>query len=145
MPFRLRSLRTDLSISVLAGIFVGVTGRSITLVTIWAGVPEYWAHWLDDIFTGVVAGVVLFAALRNNSAKRRLVQERLREVLETNHNVRNALEVINSSHLAPSEAERVTMVADSVARIDRTLKEFSAANPGETRAGPATIREEKWG
>lgn len=127
MPLRIvpRSLRTDIWISVLAAAFIAFTGRCIAVVAIWLGYPEFWAHWSDDIFTGVVAGAVLYVALRNNSAKRRIAVERLREILETNHNIRNALQVIGSSHLAPTEAERLKMVTESVARIDKALREFS--------------------
>ncbi len=134
MPLRVRSFRTDLWISLLAAVFVAGTGRFIAEAMIWAGFSDYWAHWSDDIFTGVVAGAVVFVALRNNSAKRRLVQERLREVLEINHNIRNALDVINSSHHAPSETERLTIITGSVARIDEALKGLSGGDPAEAKA-----------
>ncbi len=133
MPVRInpRSFKTDISISALTAILVAVTGRLIAALAIWMEYPEYWAHWSDDIFTGVVVGGVLFAALRNNSAKRRLIQKRLQEILEMNHNVRNALQVIGSSHLAATEAERLKMVAESVARIDRALREFSVMDSAD--------------
>ncbi len=130
MPVRIdpRSFRTDICISLAAAVFIAVTGRFIAVFAMWLGCPEYWAHWSDDIFTGVVAGIVLYIALRNNSAKRRVIKQRLQDILETNHHVRNALQVIGSSHLAPTEAERLKMVAESVARIDKTLREFSVVD-----------------
>ncbi len=137
MPVRInpRSLTVDIAVSVLAAVLIAVAGRSMAVLAIWMGAPEYWAYWSDDIFTGVVAGCVLLVALRNNSAKRRIIQKRLREILETNHNIRNALQVIGSSHLAATEGERLKMVTESVARIDRTLREFSVVDGIEESGG----------
>ncbi len=131
MPLQPRSLRTDVSIAALTALFIACLGRFTAILAIRMGVSEYWAHWSDDILTGVVAGCVLLVALRIRSAKRQLVQKRLREIIEVNHNVRNALQVISSSHLAPSEAERLAMVTESVARINNTLREFSIVDPSE--------------
>lgn len=125
-----RTFNMDLLVALVAALFVAAVGRLITLLVLWAGGPYALAHWADDIFTGVVAGIVVFIALRNNSTKRRMIQNRLREIMETNHHIRNAIDVIGSSHLAPTEASRLEMIADSVARIDQTLKEFNVVDRG---------------
>lgn len=123
-----RSFQADLLISVLVGLFMTAVGRLIEIASLLLHFSNFWAGWADDAFAGVVAFIVVFHALRNNSARRRLIKQRLNDIVDTNHNIRNALQVINTSHWAPDEASRLKMVAESVARIEKTLREFSVVD-----------------
>jgi hypothetical protein len=81
---------------------------------------HFFFHFVATAFGGAAITYVLLTGAR---ARRLAVLEHIRKVAELNHNVRNALDVILSTHYlsaALAEQDR-KVVMSSIERIDRTL------------------------
>ncbi len=122
---RPRRLRIDLVLAIACSVLLAIVGRGIELLCVNLGWSDMLAHWLDDAITGVIGGVLAFSVLRNNSAKRVELRQRLDVIGEMNHNVRNALDVIRSAHYAPVERERIEMIDRAARRIEESLRNFA--------------------
>ena len=125
MFVRPRSARQDFGLSLVTGVAVGAVGRGIAIVAGLLGASYALAHLLDDVLTGVIAGIAMFISLRALARRRAADIKRLRDIGEMNHHVRNALQVIQLSHFAADDGERVRMIAEASERIEYALKEFN--------------------
>jgi hypothetical protein len=76
---------------------------------------------MSDAFAGVVAGAIFYLYL---NTRRKQVLRRLETISELNHHIRNALQVISSSHYLPDEKKEVEAIDDSVQRIQWALREI---------------------
>jgi hypothetical protein len=98
-----------------------------------AQLPRITHAIVDAAFMGCGSALFTFAWLSALRARRRKVREDIQKIVELNHQVRNALEVIVGSQYAP-DSERARLVLQSVDRIDLTLGElFPSPVPPERR------------
>jgi len=125
MSVRQRSVRHDSWLALLTGVAVVAAGRGISYVVEFLGASHLTAHALDDILTGVLAGIAMFVGLRHLSRSRAADIKRLRDIGEMNHHVRNALQVIQLSQFSPDYDERVRIIAEASERIEFALREFN--------------------
>ena len=97
------------------------------------------AHALfDSVLIGVSAGILMWFLLLAMHMRRGQVLHRVRVISELNHNIRNALQVIVSSHYM-SRPQQTEVIMESVRRIEQTLREFfpSIGEREEDRERPA--------
>lgn len=88
--------------------------------------PRY-ASELLAIVIGFAFGVITFIEVQAVQQRRRKVLEDLRVVASLNHNVRNALQSIQYAAHLPTSSQNLTIINDSVRRIDDTLRELFPA------------------
>ena len=101
------------------GILVAGTG----FVLDWYEIPGKKDILWSDLFTGVVACVLSYLALRYHRRHRRLYLARLRMIAEMNHHIRNAITpLLYSSHLT-KHRELLQLTEAAAARIDWVLRE----------------------
>ena len=80
---------------------------------------------VSDVFAGLLAGVLFFKILQAWRAQRQQILNRLQTIDETNHHIRNALQVISLTvHANPQHAQEIANIDQSVNRIQWTLKEI---------------------
>jgi len=105
-------------------------------------VSEGFSRWsliiLSNMFTGSVAGLLFYQYARNERNRRELIRQRMQTVVELNHHIRNALQVIKfwgAQHQQCSlDDAQVQLMKDSVDRIEWALREVLPRYPesGET-------------
>jgi hypothetical protein len=78
--------------------------------------------WLENIFTGTVAGGLVFFYMEE---RRLRTSNRMEELAFLNHHIRNALTAINLSRYADDDSMRLQIVADASLRIENTLRKMS--------------------
>jgi hypothetical protein len=96
-----RSPRTYLSLFVSFCIAVGLITLSGTMferLLTRDGVPRLDLLLIANFLTGIVAGLLYVQSRLNEIEKQRLIQQRLAKIAEMNHHIRNALQVITSTH-----------------------------------------------
>ncbi|HUK48220.1 MAG TPA: hypothetical protein VLW06_11535 [Terriglobales bacterium] len=76
---------------------------------------------LDDFCGAVIAGLLVY---RNESARSRYLEEKLKTVELMNHHVRNALQVIVDSAYVHGHNKQLEEIQGSVKRIDWALREI---------------------
>jgi hypothetical protein len=84
----------------------------------------------DDILTGILAGLLVFAYERH---QHKAILDRMRMIADMNHHVRNALQPIVYSPFLKEQAEQVRMIQEGTKRIEWALKEVLT---GESTAEP---------
>ena len=77
----------------------------------------------SNALTGIVAGFLFFTLGNNERQRRNLIRERLRTIAEMNHHIRNALQVITYATATENNHASVTLIRDSVERIEWALRE----------------------
>src|ERR1700686_5121898 len=110
---------------VLGAVLQGVLHqRNITGVSI----------YFDDLFLGVLAGLVAFAYEQRRSKD---IRRKLEVISEMNHHVRNALQTI--SYVPYTEqAKQILLIQQSVNRIQWALREILPGEPAEGQNPPPT-------
>jgi hypothetical protein len=73
--------------------------------------------------TGAVPGALLWFWAEHERKQRILIQQRMQVVADMNHHIRNALQVITYAAVQRDEGTPLTMIRDSVNRIDWVLRE----------------------
>ncbi len=127
---RIFSSRGSLIITTLVGAaFVGSSAILADLLLFGTNERVFLPTLFDSLLTGSVAGALMWAFLTTTAHRRHLVRQRVAEVAELNHQVRNALDVISlraylSRHDAP-----VDEVFQAVDRIQDTLDRLFPAAP----------------
>jgi hypothetical protein len=90
--------------------------------------------YFDDVFLGVLAGLVVFAYEQRRS---RDIRRKLEVISEMNHHVRNALQTI--SYVPYTEqAKQILLIQQSVNRIQWALREILPGEPAEGQKLPPT-------
>lgn len=85
---------------------------------------EGFGRLLDSLSIGIVIAIITIIEIKAVQQRRTKVMEDMRVVSELNHHVRNALQVISYAARVPETKQQVTIIDESVARIDSTLKEL---------------------
>ena len=104
------------------GLFVFAVGILLDFILIDVGAPRPLTLLFDDLMTGVAATFAAWFILRAEVRRRQQEIQRLRILDETNHHVRNALQVV-VLHVYSMEGPRAAELQQAVARIEWTLKE----------------------
>jgi hypothetical protein len=105
------------------GLFVFAVGVLLDLVMIEMGAPSRFTLLFDDLLTGLVAGITAWVLFRIELRRREQELDRLRVLDETNHHVRNALQVMVLHAYSMEEGPRAAEVQRAIARIEWTLNE----------------------
>jgi hypothetical protein len=105
------------------GLFVFAVGVLLDLVMIEMGAPSRFTLLFDDLLTGFVAGITAWLLFRGELRRREQELDRLRVLDETNHHVRNALQVMVLYAYSMEEGPRAAEVKRAIARIEWTLNE----------------------
>lgn len=107
-----------MAISAFLGMSVAALG--IVLEAFTEGHPIIAVESLDNLATGILAGLVVFTYEQKRYSA---AMEKVRIITEMNHHVRNALQAIISCRALPEQEKQVKMIADSVKRIEWALRE----------------------
>lgn len=110
-------------------------------------VSEGFSRWslivVSNMFTGSIAGLLFYQYARNERTRRELIRERMQTIVELNHHIRNALQVIKfwgAQHQNCSlDDAQAQLMKDSVDRIEWALREVLPRYPeggGTTRPTP---------
>lgn len=100
-------------------------------------VTEGFGRWsliiLSNMITGGIAGLLFYQYARNERNRRELVRQRMQTIVEMNHHIRNALQVIkfwSVQHQScnPDEGQ-IQLMKDSVDRIEWALREVLPRYP----------------
>ncbi len=78
----------------------------------------------SDAMAAALATFLVMLILHGIIERRRQVIERLRVIAEINHQVRNALELIQLSAVTTENEGAVRIIGEGVQRIERTLREL---------------------
>jgi hypothetical protein len=111
-----RGLAVAFSIILFGSVEFGVHQLVSTLA-----LPSESVAVLDASTIGVTFGLAVWLLLVSNCERRTRVRTDLQRIVDLNHEIRNALEIIADSHFDADTAHR-KMVMDSVTRIDTVLK-----------------------
>ena len=85
------------------------------------------ARLLDSITIGIAIAIITSIEVKAVQQRRRKVMDDMRVVRELNHHVRNALQIISYAARVSETRQQVTIIDESIARIDSTLKELFPA------------------
>jgi hypothetical protein len=106
----------------------------------WIASREGWSllpmALVSNVVAGTLAGTFIFAVLRNTRARRLAMLRRLKAIREINHEIRNALELIQWSAYSTHHQQAITTISNAVDRIQWTLREIvSPTAEEETTSG----------
>ena len=108
----------------------------------WIASREGWSllpmALVSDVVAGALSGSFIFAVLRNTRKRRLAMLRRLKAIREINHEIRNALELIQLSAYSTQHQQAIDTITDAVDRIQWTLREIVSptAEAEETTSGP---------
>jgi hypothetical protein len=122
--FRSRALPVTLCVAVVIGLAVFATGFAIDRLLS----QEPRSLLYSDAFTGIVAALLAYIALKHYVAVQEATAARLRAVGEINHHIRNALEVVVLSVAVRRDAELIEITESAARRVDWVLKSVLAEN-----------------
>ena len=113
--------RSTLILAVLAGgLVLAITIVSDALLDLTRPITV-WPYLIDDTILSALGGCVVWFYERH---RRRELAKRLFVIAEMNHRVRNELQVIQYSAYATKEKEHITIIGESVAKIEASLSEI---------------------
>lgn len=104
------------------GLFVFAVGILLDVVLTDVGLPRPLMLVVNDVLTGFAAGVAAWLVFRAELRRREQEMNRFHVLDETNHHVRNALQVM-VLHAYSMEGPRAAELQRAVARIEWTLNE----------------------
>jgi hypothetical protein len=94
----------------------------------WIATREGWLllpmALVSDVFAGALSGIFIFAVLRNTRERRLAMLQRLKAIREMNHEIRNALELIQLSAYSTHHQQAIATITNAVDRIQWTLREI---------------------
>jgi hypothetical protein len=81
------------------------------------------ATYIDDVLLACLAGAFIFALETYHERENRRLNELAELVVQMNHHIRNALQVISYAHVSQPDSELSAGVNDSILRIEWVLRE----------------------
>jgi hypothetical protein len=94
----------------------------------WIATREGWLllpmALVSDVVAGTLAGILIFAVLRSTRERRLAMLRRLKAIREMNHEIRNALELIQLSAYSTHHQQAIATISNAVDRIQWTLREI---------------------
>jgi len=126
-------------VGLAVGAFVFVSGGALD----WFVTHEYLPRislMLAGAAVALAVGLLVFQILTDIQERYQAVLDRLRRVVELNHHIRNALQVI-AYHNVPERSERaIPQVNSELLRIEHVLREVSAALGSHAESPASQIR-----
>jgi hypothetical protein len=125
----------------LVAAFVGFIVFGTAAMWEWIASREGWPllpmALVSDVIAGTLAAVFIFVVLRNVRERRLVTLRRLTAIRQMNHEIRNALELIQLSAYTTQHQQAIATIANAVDRIQWTLREIVAptATTDETASG----------
>jgi hypothetical protein len=107
----------------------------------WIATREGWSllpmALVSDVVAGTLAGIFILAVLRNTRERRLAMLQRVKAIREINHEIRNALELIQLSAYSTQHQQAIATITNAVDRIQWTLREIVSptVEAEETTAG----------
>lgn len=94
----------------------------------WIASREGWSllpmALVSDVVAGALSGIFIFAVLRNTRDRLLAMLRRLKAIREINHEIRNALELIQLSAYSTQHQQAIDTITNAVDRIQWTLREI---------------------
>jgi hypothetical protein len=114
-----------ISSAIICGFAVAIASLGLDhLLLDYSHLPPNAAIFLSDLLAGIIAGALFYQLMVLSIAERRGVAERLEIIAETNHHIRNALQIIKfNAHTGASERSIEEMQA-AIDRIHWSLLEL---------------------
>ena len=82
--------------------------------------------FVSDGITAAIIGLLTFYVLRLHQLRQEELRERLERIVEMNHHVRNALQVITFWAIGDRDKTEIQIIKDAVDRIQWALSEVLA-------------------
>ena len=126
---------------ILLSAFAGFVVFGTAAMWEWIASREGWSllpmALVSDVVAGTLSGIFIFAVLRNTRERRLAMLRRLKAIREINHEIRNALELIQLSAYSTHHQQAITTISNAVDRIQWTLREMVSptAEAEETTSG----------
>jgi hypothetical protein len=117
----LRSRRKQFAAVLLACLLMAVVAASADLLLFGGGTPIGLVT-IDSILTGSLGGALVYTLLQMTQQRRTFIFQRLQEVAELNHGIRNALEIITGEMYLSEDSLKVRNVLTAVDQIQDTLE-----------------------
>ena len=112
----------------LVSAFAGFVVFGTAAMWEWLASQEGWSllpmALVSDVIAGALAGVFILMVLRNIRERRVVMLRRLTAIREMNHEIRNALELIQLSAYSTQHQQAIATITDAVDRIQWTLREI---------------------
>ena len=128
---------------ILLSAFAGFVVFGTAAMWEWIAAREGWSllpmALVSNVIAGTLAGIFLFMVLRNIRQRRWVVMRRLAAIREMNHEIRNALELIQLSAYSTHHQQAIAIISDAVDRIQGTLGEIQS--PATEGNAPDSGRE----
>ena len=112
------------------GLVIFIIDSGLEYILLAYGISHSWTLFLSD--TIAAAAVAFFATYTFSLHQQKVadVRERVERVVEMNHHVRNALQVITYWSLAERDKKEVELIRQAVDRIEWALREILPAGLG---------------
>jgi signal transduction histidine kinase len=120
-------LLSPISLALIFGLGAFLIGAAMEVILHYQPVSA-WLLVADDVFFGVLAGILVF---RYEARRQRYLKQQVEIIAEMNHHVRNALQVILYSAESQSDTKMAAMLRDSSQRIDWALREILGTHQSE--------------
>jgi hypothetical protein len=112
----------------LLSVFAGFVVFGTAAMWKWIATREGWLllpmALVSDVVAGTLAGLFVFVVLRNIRERRLAMLRRLTAIREMNHEIRNALELIQLSAYSTHHQQAIATISNAVDRIQWTLREI---------------------
>jgi hypothetical protein len=127
----------------LLSVFAGFVVFGTAAMWKWIANREGWLllpmALVSDVVAGTLAGLFVFVVLRNTRERRRAMLRRLIAIREMNHEIRNALELIQLSAYSTHHQQAIATISNAVDRIQWTLREI--VTPAAEADEPSSDRD----
>ncbi len=124
------SSREVILISAFAGFLIFGTAAMWEWIAAREGWPLLPMAFVSDAIAAVMTAFFLFVAMRNLRERRQAILRRVAAIREMNHEVRNALELIQLSAYSTHHEQAIAIITKAVDSIQWTLREI--VSPTET-------------
>jgi hypothetical protein len=88
------------------------------------GIDPKMHTFIQGCLVGLAAAVVSVVLLSARRERRRVLRKEIERIVEVNHRLRNALQVITDAHFDETDEARKRMISDMVVSMDLTLKQL---------------------
>jgi hypothetical protein len=117
-------IRKSLVSGLLVGLTVFVVDGGMEYFLLAQGVSQAGTLLVSDAFAGIVAAIFATYGFFLQRQREAEVQQRVDRIVEMNHHVRNALQVITYWSLADREKKEMDLIRKAVERIEWALREI---------------------
>lgn len=120
-------------IALCIGSIVFAATASVDWLLYDAGVEPMHIMLASDALAAVLAGVFALKRMMEVHQRRDLLRQQLDIIAETNHHIRNALELIQFSAQSTHNEEVIGQISGAVDRIQWVLRDLSGERGGDSR------------